>query len=69
MIVHLVAGTRTYIEVVLGYLRISKSIKDYGEIRERRGAYVVDVKLTKPFNDVSQDLKARFGHFAQIRRT
>ena len=69
MIVHLVAGTRTYIEVVLGYLRISKSIKDYGEIRERRGVYVVDVKLTKPFNDVSQDLKSRFGHFVQIRRT
>lgn len=69
MIVHLVAGTRTYIEVVLGYLRISKSIKDYSEIRERRGAYVVDVKLTKPFNDVSQDIKARFGNFAQIRRT
>lgn len=69
MIVHLISGTKTYIEVVLGYLRISKSISDYGEIRERRGVYVVDVKLKKPFKDVAADIQSRFGRFAEIRRT
>jgi hypothetical protein len=69
MIVHLISGTKTYIEVVLGYLRISRSISDHGEIRERRGVYVVDVKLKKPFKDVAADIQSHFGRFAEIRRT
>lgn len=68
MMVHLISGTRTYIEVVLGYLRISKSIKDYGEIRKRRGVYVADVRLALPFDEVAKDISSRFGRYAQIRR-
>jgi len=65
---HLVAGFRSDLEVGMGYLRISKSIKDMGEVRQTRGVYVCTVKLTKPFKEVADQLSARFGRFVQLRK-
>lgn len=65
---HLVAGFRSDLEVGMGYLRISKSIKDMGEVRQARGVYVCTVKLTKPFKEVADQLTARFGRFVQLRK-
>jgi hypothetical protein len=65
---HLVAGFRSDLEVGMGYLRISKSIKDMGEVRQARGVYVCTVKLTKPFKEVADQLSARFGRFVQLRK-
>lgn len=68
MIAHVVAGNRTDLEVALGFLKISKSIKDHGDVRESRGAYVCTVRLARPYKDVSYDISARFGRFVQIRK-
>lgn len=65
---HLVAGFRSDLEVGMGYLRISKSIKDMSEVRQARGVYVCTVKLTKPFKEVADQLSARFGRFVQLRK-
>lgn len=64
---NLIAANKTDLEVGLGYLRISKSIKDMGEIRQARGVYVIPVALVKSFKDVQHDLSARFGRFVQLR--
>jgi hypothetical protein len=69
MTAHLIAGNKTDLEVGLGYLNISNSIKRHGEIRQARGVYVSTVLLARPFTDVAQDLKSRFGRFVQLRRT
>lgn len=69
MTAHLIAGNRSGLEVGLGYLNISKSVKRAGEIRQARGVYVSTVLLSKPFTEVAQDLKSQFGHFVQLRRT
>ena len=68
MIAHLIAGNRSDLEVAMGYLRISKSIKDLSDIREARGVYVCTIKLSKPFKDVAHDISARFGRFVQLRK-
>lgn len=68
MNVHLIAGFRSDLEVGIGYLRISKSIKDMSEVRQARGVYVCTVKLTKPFKEVADQITARFGRFVQLRR-
>lgn len=68
MIAHLVAGNRSDLEVGLGFLRISKQIKDMGEIRRARGVYVITVRLTKPFKDVSDTISSRFARFVQLRK-
>jgi hypothetical protein len=65
---NLIAANKTDLEVGLGYLRISKSINDMGEIRQARGVYLIPVSLKKPFGDVQNDLSARFGRFIQLRR-
>jgi len=65
---HLVAGNISDLEVCLGYLRISKSILDMSEIRKARGVYVSTIKLAKPYNKVSADIKSRFGRFLQLRK-
>lgn len=65
---NLIAANKTDLEVGLGYLRISKSIKDMGEIRQARGVYLAPVALSKPFADVQHDISARFGRFIQLRR-
>jgi hypothetical protein len=52
----------------MGYLRISKSIKDMGDVRQARGVYVCTVSLTKPFKEVADQLSARFGKFIQLRK-
>lgn len=69
MTAHLIAGNKSDLEVGLGYLNISKSVKKVGEIRQARGVYVSTVLLAKPFTEVAQDLKSRFGRFVQLRRT
>ena len=68
MTAHLIAGLRSDLEVGLGFLRISKSIKAMGEIRQARGVYVCTVRLAKPFKTVSADISARFGRFVQLRK-
>ena len=68
MISHLIAGNKSDLEVGLGYLKISRSIKDMGDIRQERGVYVVTVRLSKPFDAVSKDISARFGRFVQLRK-
>ena len=65
---HLVAGFRADLEVGIGYLRISKSIKDMGDVRQTRGVYVCTINLTKPFKEVADQLSARFGKFIQLRK-
>jgi hypothetical protein len=64
---HLISANKTDLEVGLGYLRISKSINDMGDVRQARGVHLVTVSLTKPFNSVQSDLSARFGRFLQLR--
>lgn len=66
---HLIAGNRSDLEVGLGFLRISRQIKDMGETRRARGVYVCTVKLTKPFKDVADTISAKFGRFVQLRKT
>lgn len=68
MIVHLIAGNKSDLEVGLGYLRLSKSISDMGEIRFARGVYVTTIRLSRPLKDVSSDISSRFGKFVQIRK-
>lgn len=68
MISHLVAANRSDLEVAMGYLKISKSIKDLGEVRETRGVYICTVRLAKPFKDVAYDISSRFGRFVQLRK-
>jgi hypothetical protein len=68
MIAHLIAGNMSDLEVAMGYLRISKSIKDLGEIRSDRGVYICTVRLAKPFKDVAHDIASRFGRFVQLRK-
>ena len=68
MIAHLVAGNRSDLEVGLGFLRVSKQIKDMGEIRQARGVYVLTVRLSKPFEDVANTISAKFGRFVQLRK-
>ena len=69
MTAHLIAGLRSDLEIGLGYLQISKSIKSMGEIREARGVYVCTVRLARGFKEVSDDLSSRFGRFVQLRKT
>lgn len=64
---HLISSNKTDLEVGLGYLRISKSIDDMGDVRQARGVHLVTVSLIKPFNSVQSDLSARFGRFLQLR--
>lgn len=68
MTAHLIAGFRSDLEVGMGYLKISKSIKDIGDVRQTRGVYVCTVKLAKPFKEVADDISARFGRFVQLRK-
>lgn len=68
MTAHLIAANRSDLEVGLGFLRISKQIKDMSEIRRARGVYVSTVRLTKPYKEVSGTISARFGRFIQLRK-
>jgi hypothetical protein len=68
MIAHLIAANRSDLEVGLGFLRISKQIKDMGEIRRARGVYVSTIRLSKPFKEVADTISARFGRFVQLRK-
>ena len=68
MIAHLVAGNMSDLEVALGFLKISKSIKDLGEVRRTRGAYVCTIRLSRPISEVAHNISARFGRFVQIRK-
>lgn len=68
MIAHLIAGNQSDLEVALGYLKISKSVSNMGEIRKTRGVYVCTVRLSHPYKDVSAQISARFGRFVQLRK-
>lgn len=52
----------------MGFLRISKSVKELGEARKLRGVYVCTVRLARPYKDVAHDISARFGRFVRLEK-
>ena len=68
MTAYLIAENIADLEVGLGFLKISKLIKDSGEFRTARGVHVITVRLAKPYNQVAELVSARFGRFVQLRK-